>query len=51
VGTIALSSAPDMKMRQKMTNENLLELAKSLNVKLNEEVLNYEFTQEPFCRF
>jgi rhamnulose-1-phosphate aldolase len=51
VGTIALSAAPDMKMRQKMTDENLLELAKSLNVKLNEEVLKYEFKEEPFWRF
>lgn len=51
VASIALSAAPDMRMRQKMTEENLSELAKSLNVRLNPEVLNYHFTEEPFCSF
>lgn len=51
VALAALSAAPDMKMRQKMSEENLAELAKSLNVKLNPDVLNYRFTEEPFCSF
>jgi rhamnulose-1-phosphate aldolase len=51
VGSIALSSAPGMQMRQKMTEENLQELAASLNVKLNQDVLNYKFTEEPFIHF
>lgn len=51
VGTIALSSAPSMKMRQKMSEENLVALADSLNVKLNADVLAYKFTEEPFNLF
>lgn len=51
VAVTALSAAPNMKMRRKMTEENLTELAESLNVRLNQDVLKFQFTEEPFCFF